>query len=38
MSHRGRRERLESWVWTLTLMTTSGVAVLLILYVLETIR
>ncbi len=38
MSHRARRKRLESWVWTLTLMAMSGAAVLLILGVLETVR
>ncbi len=38
MSHRARRRRLESGVWTLALMTMSGAAVLLILDVLETIR
>lgn len=38
MSRRARRRRLESWVWTLALMTMSGAAVLLILDVLETIH
>jgi len=38
MSHRARRKRLGSWVWTLALMTTSGAAVLLVLDVLEAIR
>lgn len=37
MSHRARRKRLESWVWTLALMTMSGAAVLLILDILETV-
>lgn len=36
MSHRARRKRLESWVWTLALMAMSGAAVLLILDVLAT--
>ncbi len=38
MSHRASRKRLESCAWTLTLMTTSGATVLLVLTVLETIH